>query len=40
VLDDLPSVFTPEIYQQKCDAVYQRVYDSYPVEGLSIYEAA
>ena len=40
VLDDLPRIFTPEIYQQKCDTVYQHVYDSYPGEGQSIYESA
>ena len=40
VLDDLPRIFTPELYQQKCDSVYQHVYDSYPGEGNSIYESA
>jgi len=40
VLDDLPRIFTPELYQQKCDTVYQHVYDSYPGEGQSIYESA
>lgn len=40
VLDDLPRSFTPELYQQKCDNVYQHVYDSYPGEGQSIYESA
>ena len=36
-LDDLPRAYTPELYQQKCDAVYQHVYDSYRGEGQSIY---
>jgi hypothetical protein len=36
LLDELPRAYTPEIYQQKCDAVYQHVYDSYPGEGQSI----
>lgn len=40
VLDDLPRNFTPELYQQKCDTIYQHVYDSYPGEGQSIYGAA
>ena len=40
VLDELPRIFTPEIYQQKCDGIYQHVYDSYPGEGVSIYESA
>lgn len=39
ILDDLPRTFTPELYQQKCDIVYQHVYDSYPGEGVSIYAA-
>ncbi len=38
VLDDLPRIFTPELYQLKCDTVYQHVYDSYPGEGQSIDE--
>jgi len=29
VLDKLPSVYTPAVYQAKCDAVYQNVYDAY-----------
>jgi len=37
VLDELPRVYTPELYQQKCDTVYQHVYDSYQGEGKSIY---
>jgi type I restriction enzyme R subunit len=40
ILDELPRIFTPDIYQDKCDVVYQHVYDSYPGEGLSIYESA
>lgn len=40
ILDDLPRIFTPDLYQQKCDTVYQHVYDSYPGEGVSIYESA
>ncbi len=37
VLDELPRAYTPEIYQQKCDLVYQHVFDSYQGEGKSIY---
>lgn len=40
ILGDLPRIFTPGLYQQKCDTVYQHVYDSYPGEGQSIYGAA
>ena len=28
-LDKLPSVYTPAVYQAKCEAVYQHVYDAY-----------
>jgi type I restriction enzyme R subunit len=37
VLDDLPRIYTPELYQEKCDRVYHHVFDSYQGEGLSIY---
>ena len=37
VLDELPRAYTPELYEQKCDRVYQHVYDSYQGEGRSIY---
>jgi type I restriction enzyme R subunit len=33
----LPQAYTPELYQKKCDAVYQHVYDSYFGAGKSIY---
>jgi type I restriction enzyme, R subunit len=39
VLDKLPSVYTPELYQTKCSAIYQHVYDSYYGPGKSIYAA-
>src|SRR3954469_3407275 len=29
VLDELPRTYTPEIYQKKCDVVYQHFFDSY-----------
>lgn len=37
VLDDLPEVFDKGLYQQKCDVVYQHVYDSYYGSGKSVY---
>jgi type I restriction enzyme, R subunit len=40
VLDTLPPVYSPEIFQRKCDLTYQHVYDSYFGEGRSIYAAA
>jgi type I restriction enzyme R subunit len=39
VLDKLPAVYTPDLYQTKCSAVYQHVYDSYYGPGKSIYAA-
>jgi type I restriction enzyme R subunit len=39
-LDRLPEVFTRQIYAQKCDAVYQHVFDSYWDDGHSVYELA
>ena len=30
VLDELPRTYTPDLYQQKCERVYQHVFDSYP----------
>jgi type I restriction enzyme R subunit len=36
----LPGTYTPEIYRQKCDVVYQHVYDSYYGAGKSIYTHA
>ena len=36
-LDKLPEAFTPELYQQKCDTIYQHVYDSYYGMGRSLY---
>ena len=33
VLDHLPRAYTPQIYEQKCEQVYQHVFDSY--SGIS-----
>lgn len=38
ILDQqLPEAYTPEVYQQKCEAIYQHVYESYFGAGRSIY---
>jgi type I restriction enzyme R subunit len=37
-LDELPEKFTTDLYEQKCDAVYQHVFDSYWDDGHSVYE--
>ena len=39
-LDELPVVFTREIYTQKCNAVYQHIFESYYGEGRSVYAVA
>jgi len=39
-LDRLPPVFATNIYQRKCDTVYQHVYDSYFGQNASIYATA
>lgn len=41
VLDrGLPPRFTQAIYRQKCESIYQHVFDSYFGEGQSVYAAA
>jgi type I restriction enzyme R subunit len=37
VLDELPRAYTPELYQQKCDMVYQHFYEVYRGQGQSVY---
>ena len=37
-LDRLPEKFTRQIYAQKCDAVYQHVFDCYWDDGHSVYD--
>jgi type I restriction enzyme R subunit len=39
VLDKLPETYSSDIYEQKCDIVYQHIYDSYYGQGRSIYTA-
>ena len=33
----LPRVYTPEIYQQKCSAVFEHVFESYPERNAGVY---
>ena len=41
ILEDLPlSRYTDDMYQQKCEVVYQHIYDSYHGAGNSIYGAS
>jgi type I restriction enzyme R subunit len=37
VLDELPRVFTPALYEQKCDLIYRHIFDAYQGEGKSVY---
>ena len=39
-LDRLPEKFTRQLYAQKCEAVYQHVFDSYWTDGRSAYDSA
>jgi type I restriction enzyme R subunit len=38
-LDELPRVFSREIYNQKCNVVYQHLFENYYGEGRSVYGA-
>lgn len=33
----LPRAYTPDIYKQKCSAIFEHVYESYPERGSGIY---
>jgi type I restriction enzyme R subunit len=35
----LPRAYTPELYNDKCSAVFEHVYERYPDQGRSIYDA-
>ena len=37
VLDQLPRAYTKELYEQKCDTVYQHFYEAYRGDGQSVY---
>jgi type I restriction enzyme R subunit len=39
-LEGLPESYSKDTYKQKCDLVYQHVFESYYGEGRSIYSAA
>lgn len=38
--DDLPRSFSTDLYRQKCELVYQHIYDNYYGDGRSIYDIA
>ena len=41
ILDDhLPRAYTPELYQGKCKAVFEHVYENYVGSGISVYSSA
>jgi type I restriction enzyme R subunit len=35
----LPPPYTPEIYREKCSAVFEHVYESYPERNIGVYTA-
>ena len=37
ILDELPRIYTPDLWHRKCDMVYQHVFDSYADAGHGIY---
>lgn len=39
-LDELPRTYSRTIYAQKCDLVYQHVFESYQDAGHSVYAEA
>jgi len=40
MLDKLPEIYDINLYQDKCELVYQHIYDSYYGDGKSIYPTA
>lgn len=36
----LPRAYTPELYQQKCAAVFEHVYENYPERNVGVYAEA
>lgn len=40
VLDGLPDAYSDEFFEEKCAAVYEHVYESYPGDGVSKYGGA
>jgi type I restriction enzyme, R subunit len=39
-LDRLPEKFTTDLYEQKCAAVYEHIYECYWDDGRSVYDRA
>ena len=37
VLNELPRAYTKDLYEQKCDTVYQHFYEAYSGQGKSVY---
>jgi len=37
MLENLPPIFSSEIYHQKCGLIYQHIYESYYGSGMSVY---
>jgi type I restriction enzyme R subunit len=37
ILDQLPRAYTKEVYEAKCDVVYQHFYETYSGQGKSVY---
>jgi type I restriction enzyme R subunit len=37
ILDQLPRTYTPELYEKKCELVYQHFYEAYVGQGQSVY---
>lgn len=40
VLDELPRTYTKDLYEQKCDVLYQHFYEVYLGQGQSVYGAS
>jgi type I restriction enzyme R subunit len=41
VLDKgLPKMYSPHLYENKCEVIYQHIYESYYGEGKSVYASA
>ena len=36
----LPRAYTPELYRERCAAVFEHVYESYPERGAGAYAGA
>jgi len=39
ILDHLPRAYSKELYETKCDVVYQHFYESYMGQGQSVHSA-